>query len=105
MGEIVSSDRVKLTLANPLRTKDAEELGLEPRVYQTGEEIELPRASAYRLAGSGYVKGAEPGNPATVNAALTPVDPPAPPAPAPAVVAPVVVPDPAAAVKKPKAGE
>ncbi|WP_433542090.1 hypothetical protein ACQP10_38030 (plasmid) [Streptosporangium sandarakinum] len=96
------SNRVRVKLANPLRTEDAEELGLEPRTYPTGAEIELPRPYALRLAGAGYVEGAEPQNPATVHAALKPVTPPTPAsAPAPAS-APVVA---GASPKKPAKAE
>ncbi|MER5322353.1 hypothetical protein [Streptosporangium roseum] len=92
------SNRVTITLANPLRTQDADELGLESRTYRTGETIELPRSYAERLAGAGYVKGAEPQKLASVHAAMTPAAPPAP-APAPAPVTPVV--SAAAPAKKP----
>ncbi|MGW2219605.1 hypothetical protein ACWCSD_31855 [Nonomuraea sp. NPDC001684] len=69
----MSEQRVSFTLAHPLRTEDAEDLGLEPQVYQAGERLILNRREAMRLVGAGYVLGAEPSKPATVQAALTPV--------------------------------
>ncbi|GAA2691967.1 hypothetical protein [Nonomuraea recticatena] len=67
------SQLVKITLTNPLGSKDSEELGLERRVHATGETIILKEREAMRLVGVGYVLGAEPGNPATIRKALTPV--------------------------------
>ncbi|GAB2467583.1 hypothetical protein GCM10027187_39720 [Streptosporangium sandarakinum] len=66
---------VKLTLAHPLRTVDAIELGLAERVYPQGEELTLLRRDAMRLVGAGFVLGAEPGNLESIQAALTPVKP------------------------------
>ncbi len=67
---------VSFTLAHPLGTKDAENVGLEPRVYPVGSEVRLRRSIAQRLASAGLVAGAEPADPASVNAALTPVHEP-----------------------------
>ncbi|WP_449066302.1 hypothetical protein [Planomonospora algeriensis] len=75
-GEIPMAEQyVKLTLAHPLRTVDAVELGLPERVYRQGEEITLLRREAMRLVGAGFVAGADPADRDSVQKALTPIKP------------------------------
>ncbi|MER5649722.1 hypothetical protein [Streptosporangium sp. NPDC002524] len=68
-----TGDYVSFTLANPLGTKDSEELGLEARTHAVGEQVTMLRRDAMRLVAVGYVKGADPNKIATVHTALTTV--------------------------------
>lgn len=81
----MSEQYVTFTLAHPLRTEDAEELGMKDvRVYQAGESLTLSKRDAYRLAGAGLVLGADTSKRATWATAMKPVKPtsPAPAKPA-----------------------
>jgi hypothetical protein len=75
------ADLRRFKLAHPLRTVDAEQLGLEHRTYAVGETVTLPYGYAMRLVGAGFVEGAEPGNQASVEASLKRVAQPGKPAP------------------------
>ncbi|MGW0485759.1 hypothetical protein [Nonomuraea sp. NPDC003214] len=77
----MSADLVSFTLAHPLGSKHAAELGLEETVYPVGSELQLPRAYAMRLVGAGMVQGADPTDHKTVRAALKQVAAPGKPAP------------------------
>ncbi|MFC4014604.1 hypothetical protein ACFOY2_45790 [Nonomuraea purpurea] len=69
----MSEQYVTFTLAHPLRTEDAESLGIEPRIYNVREQLTLLRRDAERLAGAGLVLGADTNHRATWAAALKPV--------------------------------
>ncbi|MBG0818739.1 hypothetical protein [Planomonospora sp. ID82291] len=74
----MSDHLVKLILANPLRSLDAENLGLPIRSYAVREEVILPHGQAMRLVAAGFVQGANPQKPETVTAALTRIEASAP---------------------------
>ncbi|MEU4229485.1 hypothetical protein AB0F17_34755 [Nonomuraea sp. NPDC026600] len=62
----MSTDQfVIFNLAHPLRTIDAEAVGLPVRTYAVGEQLQLNYGQAMRLVAAGAVAGANPQKPQT----------------------------------------
>ncbi|TMR22083.1 hypothetical protein ETD86_13015 [Nonomuraea turkmeniaca] len=94
----MSTDQLVIfNLAHPLRSIDAEAVGLPIRTYAVGEELKLSYGQAMRLVAGGAVAGANPQKPQTYmldvpGSALRR-------APAKSPEAPALAPEPAASVK------
>ena len=71
----MATQQVEITLAHPIGTQVAAELGLPPRKYRVGETIQVTYQVAARLAASGRVAGADPTRPSTYQTAIRTIPP------------------------------
>ncbi|MFI6541518.1 hypothetical protein ACIBHY_54330 [Nonomuraea sp. NPDC050547] len=66
------SDMVKITLAHPIGVHTCRQLGIDEEEHPVGAELEVHSEQAHRLVSAGYVKGANPADFASVQAAMRP---------------------------------
>ncbi|SDH68833.1 hypothetical protein SAMN05421505_12085 [Sinosporangium album] len=64
---------VNFALAHPIGPKTCRQLGIEEAEHPVGASLTMQYGQAMRLVSAGYVAGADPQDPASVQKALKPV--------------------------------